>query len=508
SISPETGTAVASGDLKAPGGTIQILGNKVGIVNSQIDVSGINGGGTVLIGGDFQGKGKVPNAINTYVSKDSVINADSLVNGKGGAVIVWADKSTQFYGKISAVGGSNSGDGGFVEVSGKDNLTFDGSIDVFAVNGEKGQVLFDPKSVIIGTAGTNDDELSDGIILAKDGADDEIFYISASKLLEVLDNGNVTIAATENIDVDEPVDASSKANANKLDLTAPIVNINAAITLKGDLRVTANTELNVNNAISTVPGNGNINLNAGTLTTNSNGTIKAGTGNINLTANKIEIGASISGTGNLTLQPKTASESIGIGDAAEGTFNLDSSEINQLQDGFASINIGSDTGSGKVNITSVTFKDPVTIQSPNNSIITNGTITGTDDAAITLIAQNVELGGDIITNNSNIEFKDSPVILKSDVTLKAGKGVISFSKEVDASDKALTLIADEIDFIGGNASVTGSGKIALQPGTPERDIVIGGTSNTESGLDITKDDIAAFDKGFELITIGRENGSG
>jgi filamentous hemagglutinin family protein len=509
-ILPETGTAVASGNLKASGGTVQVLGNKVGIVNSQIDVSGINGGGTVLIGGDFQGKGTVPNAINTYVSKDSVINADSLVKGNGGKVIVWADKSTQFYGKISAVGGSKSGDGGFVEVSGKENLTFDGLIDVFAVKGEKGQVLFDPKSVIIGTDGTNDDELSDSIILASDGADDEIFYISASKLLEVLDNGNFAIAATENIDVEEPVDASSNTNANNLDLTAPIVNINAAITLKGDLTVTATSKLNLNSAISTFPGNGNIKLDAGTGTfkSNSSGTIKAGTGDINLTANKIEIGANISGTGNLTLQPKSANQSIAIGDAAEGNFNLNSAEINQLQDGFASITIGSDTGSGKVNITSVTFKDPVTIQSPNNSITTKGTITGTDDAAITLIANSVKLGGDIITNHSNIAFKDSPVTLKSDVTLKAGKGTIAFSKEVDVSDKTLNLIADEINFLGGNASVTGTGKITLQPETPERDIVIGGTSDTESALDITKDDIAAFDKGFELITIGRENSSG
>ncbi|MFB2938747.1 filamentous hemagglutinin N-terminal domain-containing protein [Aerosakkonemataceae cyanobacterium BLCC-F154] len=507
-ISPETGTAVASGNIKASGGTVQVLGNKVGIVNSQIDVSGINGGGTVLIGGDFQGKGKVPNAINTYISKDSVIIADSLGNGNGGKVIVWADKSTEFYGKISAVGGSKSGDGGFVEVSGKENLTFDGSIDVSAIVGAKGQVLFDPKSVIIGTDRTNDDELSDGEILGSDGGDDEIFYISASKLLEVLDTGSVAIAATENIDVDEPVDASTNTNDNNLDLTAPIVNINAAITLKGDFTVTATTKLNVNNAIGTVPGSGNINLNAGTLTTNSNGTIKAGTGNINLTANKIEIGASISGTGNLILQPKSANQSIGIGDTATGNFNLDSSEINQLQDGFASITIGSDAGSGKVNITSVTFKDPVTIQSPNNSIITDGTISGTDDAAITLIAKGVELGGDIITNNSNIEFKDTPVTLTNDVTLKAGKGLISFGKEVDITDKALTLIAEEIDFLGGNASVTGTGKIALQPGTAEQDIVIGGTSNSEPSLDITKDDIAAFASGFEAVTIGGENGSG
>jgi hypothetical protein len=35
-------------------------------------------------------------------------------------VIVWADQVTGFYGNISARGGLNFGNGGFVEVSGKE----------------------------------------------------------------------------------------------------------------------------------------------------------------------------------------------------------------------------------------------------------------------------------------------------------------------------------------------------------------------------------------------------
>jgi hypothetical protein len=70
-------------------------------------------------------------------------------------VIVWADEATQFYGNISARGGSNSGDGGFVEVSGKQNLIFKGTVDTSASHGTMGTLLLDPTDIIIQN-GTND----------------------------------------------------------------------------------------------------------------------------------------------------------------------------------------------------------------------------------------------------------------------------------------------------------------------------------------------------------------
>ena len=107
-IPTDTGTAIVSGNLDASGqtgGKVQVLGDKVGLVGATINASGSLGGGTVLIGGDYQGKGTVPNASKTYVSPDSSINVDSKNDGNGGRAIVWSDKSTEFYGNISARGG-------------------------------------------------------------------------------------------------------------------------------------------------------------------------------------------------------------------------------------------------------------------------------------------------------------------------------------------------------------------------------------------------------------------
>ncbi|NJL79988.1 MAG: filamentous hemagglutinin N-terminal domain-containing protein [Richelia sp. SM2_1_7] len=129
-IPNQSGTAIVSNKINTSGnvgGNVNILGEKVGVVSANINATGKNGGGTVLIGGDYKGEGIVPNAKITFISQDSVVKADAEDRGNGGKVIAWADQTTGFYGTISARGGNTSGDGGFVEVSGKENLIFRGS---------------------------------------------------------------------------------------------------------------------------------------------------------------------------------------------------------------------------------------------------------------------------------------------------------------------------------------------------------------------------------------------
>ena len=151
------GTTLVSGAVEAKGssdrgGTIQILGARVGVIDAaQIDASGEQGGGTVLVGGDYQGKNPaVQNAEATYLGKDAVIKADAVANGDGGKVILWANDGTRFYGSISARGGANGGNGGFAEISGKKNLGFHGFVDLSARKGKAGTLLLDPNDLYVG----------------------------------------------------------------------------------------------------------------------------------------------------------------------------------------------------------------------------------------------------------------------------------------------------------------------------------------------------------------------
>jgi filamentous hemagglutinin family protein len=144
-----SGRIVATG---TKGGRVEVLGDRVAVMdNATIDVSGQNGGGMVLVGGDYQGKNPgVQNARITYFGLDAALRADATDRGDGGKVIVWADDTTRAYGAISARGGTKGGDGGFVETSGKRYLDVGGiRVDTRAPKGVAGSWLLDPTDIDI-----------------------------------------------------------------------------------------------------------------------------------------------------------------------------------------------------------------------------------------------------------------------------------------------------------------------------------------------------------------------
>src|SRR5205085_5828108 len=102
---------------------------------------------TVLVGGNFQGKGPEQNSGATFMASDAVITADAVNTGKGGNVAVWADGFTSVHGSIYARGGAQSGDGGQIETSGHHILDATGVRgSAGASNGTGGSWLFDPDS--------------------------------------------------------------------------------------------------------------------------------------------------------------------------------------------------------------------------------------------------------------------------------------------------------------------------------------------------------------------------
>ena len=210
-IPTQTGTAIVSGRIDASnpttggtGGNVYVLGDKVGLIGANINASGTNGGGTVLIGGDYQGGGTVPRALRTLVSPDTTINADALLDGNGGRVILWSDRITGFAGNISARGGQNSGNGGLVEVSSKQDLIVDGKADLRAPNGQVGLFLLDPTDIIISNApsspGVDTQLLTTGQILQNDFSPvPGTITISQATLQSLLTTTNVRLEATNDI---------------------------------------------------------------------------------------------------------------------------------------------------------------------------------------------------------------------------------------------------------------------------------------------------------------------
>ncbi|MEQ8755342.1 MAG: DVUA0089 family protein [Coleofasciculus sp. G1-WW12-02] len=189
-------TVTSTGSLTAPGGKVQVLGERVGLLeNARIDVSSDTGGGVVLIGGAFQGQGDVPTAARTFIDTGVRINADAFRSGNGGNVIVWADEVTGFYGTISARGGSEVGNGGFVEVSGKEHLIFRGTVDTTAVNGLSGTLLLDPTDIVI--ANGSFDGAADGTDTFAGNNSGVAGQILSAPLSEINDTAPTTIYESE-----------------------------------------------------------------------------------------------------------------------------------------------------------------------------------------------------------------------------------------------------------------------------------------------------------------------
>ena len=202
-IQAEGGTLLADGVIEAKGvsdkgGAVQLLGERVGLFGHVVvDVSGDKGGGTVDVGGDFQGKNKeVQNAQRTYVGPEGSIRADAISEGDGGKVVVWSEDLTRYKGSISVRGGARGGDGGSVEVSGKRDLEFRGTVDASAPNGKVGTLLLDPLTITIAN-GANGSGADDGH-LTEPAVDTNIAFADGGAASFTISEGQIE-ALTANI---------------------------------------------------------------------------------------------------------------------------------------------------------------------------------------------------------------------------------------------------------------------------------------------------------------------
>ncbi|MGK7900264.1 MAG: filamentous hemagglutinin N-terminal domain-containing protein [Hormoscilla sp.] len=211
-----------SGSLTAPGGTVMVLGERIGLLDdASIDVSSPTGGGNVFIGGFLQGRGNMRTAGRTYIGPDVTISADAASTGDGGNVIVWASEVTGFYGDISARGGLDGGDGGFVEVSGGEKLIFRGDVDTTAALGNPGTLLLDPRNIIIAN-GSPFMEVEDAESIAEDifnGTSGEDVTLYESQLEGLSGDANVILQATNDITVADLEDNSLSLARGTGDIT-------------------------------------------------------------------------------------------------------------------------------------------------------------------------------------------------------------------------------------------------------------------------------------------------
>ncbi|MFM2112090.1 MAG: hypothetical protein RLZZ271_750, partial [Pseudomonadota bacterium] len=255
-IEANGGEANLSGQIQATGaqtgqtgGRIVATANKLTVDgNARIDASGAAGGGTVLLGGGWQGKdASVSNANTTLIKAGASIAANATASGDGGTVVAWADNRTTFDGNINAKG-AGSGNGGKVETSGKNSLGVSGLVNVAGGSPDKGgEWLLDPDNIIVAATGT--DMTPPGFTASGSQT------ITSSSVASALNaGGTVSLNATDNITIDDAVSKSSGTDAS--------------------LKLLAGGDITVNKDISSVSGKLNVDfgsagLNSGTTYMNA-----------------------------------------------------------------------------------------------------------------------------------------------------------------------------------------------------------------------------------------------
>ncbi|PKB21528.1 beta strand repeat-containing protein [Janthinobacterium sp. 64] len=483
----ENGSITSATSAVGKGGEITVLGDQVGMQgNARADASGATGGGTVLLGGDYQGKNPaIVNARQVAVGKDATIAADAIQSGDGGKVIVWGNETARVFGSISARGGAASGNGGLVETSGH-YLAVDGiRVDTSARRGKRGNWLLDPYDieVVSGYQGQLEDfdEFSDEASGTTIGADtissasstvtlQATHSISFNAGINMLDDAGLVAIAGENIYVYAPIstqrgDVTLRANdaiSNQANGTGANVYLNAAISTSSGTVALSGASIFSTGAGTVNVGNGKLilksNLAGGAIDLQASGDQLAGSGvsgqTVLLEADNIHFSGNLNfgGPGSqaaLTFKPLSDGRQIELGSQSDTALALTNDELNRAAAG--TINIG-DASSGNI-----TISGPVNLES------TGG-----------IAALNLETGGTLTALNK-LAMRQAGSALKvtaADVIVASGGGL--------SAEAAVNLVADNMSLGGaaqsiaaGAGSGTGTGTVSLKRRSNDGSIEIG-----------------------------------
>jgi len=438
-----TGTIKASG---SEGGQVAMEGARVGQFGT------VNADGTTGDGGNVN----LTASEVVALSQGSLTTANAGTNGNGGEVIVYSPETALFWpdALIEAKGGTVSGDGGFIEVSGKNHVEIFGRADASATNGIAGTFLIDPTNITIAATPTVEDITDDVDGTFTCNADDNV--ILNTTIEDYLNDGTSVVLDTSDGDgggggvdgayqgtgditqnSDAPISFTGADGAATLSLSAENdIILNGGITAAGDtlgvtLDATRNVEIN-----ATIGTNGGSFSSSGVdFTSNSSGTITTAGGNVTLThTGTVTVGANIDSSG-----------------ADGGAINISGSSVNldqQVAASNAAISVVASTGN-------------IALADVDNIITAgNGDVTLTATAGDITVDDNTTEAAEIVTTGS--------VLLTANAIGNTG------NKDLDLNGATALTIHD-----------TGAGNIVIN-------------EQTES---ITSTDITVDNDGYDQITI-------
>ena len=557
---------VSDSDMGAAGGTVHLLGERVGLFGeARIDASGDTAGGEVLIGGDEHGANDaVRNSSAVWIGSDVEVRADALRAGSGGKIVAWSDDVTQVFGSLSARGGWQSGDGGLIETSSLGQLLLSGSGDASAANGQGGTWLLDPYNVGIRhtlsgfgvddsgqlpsfTPTSSGSEVTDTAIEAQLNAGTSVVISTANGTGG--EAGNVTQTS------DAAIDVVFTAAGNSATFTINAANnivLNGGITVSNgtlDVALNANTptddpdlgsgDVAINAAINT---NGGTFSSSGVSFDNSSGTITA-TGGANLSqTGTVVLGAIDTGAESLAVTAGsdiTGGAALSVGGNAH--FETGGGHITLAAAG--SVNFGTLTfvATGVVQIAEDDGTQLSGLNTAGSLILSSGDALVDDPTASLTVVGNAQFNATTITLDDFHQFGSltfvsagAVEITESDATLLSGSStagslVLRSSDAINNDSTASVSVAEAATFIGtrvtlgdqpgdsfnfGTLAFTSLGAVSI---AEDSSSVLNGTSSAlslslvssseitnEGQTQVTIDNNASFSG--TLITLGDQPG--
>jgi filamentous hemagglutinin family protein len=249
------GGSVQAASTDGSGGTVIATATGVSVLSgAHIDVTGGSGGGTIDIGGGWQGAAGIAEATTVTVAPSATLNASAGKSGNGGEIVVRSavdnpNSRTRAYGTFAATGGIVGGAGGRIETSGYWLDVAGSSVNTSAAKGPAGLWLLDPQNVTIALGGT--------AVGAGTYVPVATSTISAGSIATALQGGsNVTITT-----------GTTGGSLGDITVASPITKAsgNADVTLT----LQAADSIIINSPISNTGGTGKLNLNL--YADNSNG---------------------------------------------------------------------------------------------------------------------------------------------------------------------------------------------------------------------------------------------
>lgn len=338
------GVTHVTGDIAATGrtgGDVIVTGHKVGLFDdAHLNVNGQFGAGNLLIGGGQTGADpSIHNANALYIHSDATLSADATDFGKGGTLIAYSTDSTQVHGHLTAQGGINGGDGGFIETSGG-WLDISKAPNTASLFGNPGTWLIDPNNIsIVGGGGNTNINTTSTFTPTNDTASLGITLINTA-----LGSGNVTIQT-----------ASNGSNSQSGDITWNPGSYTYSGGNARTLTLSAHRHITVTSAIATSSGALTLNFTANTGST--------GLGMVTVTNNLTTGGGNITFDGIGTLFNGGSAQTIST---SNGTLEFNGEVILSNTNG-----VTLNTGNGNISFDGK-------VNSGNSYALTGGTYSWTD----------------------------------------------------------------------------------------------------------------------------------